>query len=311
MVDLDENYAPKSLPTVFQKTELPDGVDEFEDPRLFVHRGALYLLAFGFGLKDRPRWQYLVRLERLPAAANVTAGTDPTSPASFRLVQPRRLLLPEELPSGLPLAADFDRLFRKPHAEKNWMPFVYNDSIHFFYSINPLVVLRVLADPLGANSSADIRTEFVSLGGGAHVRWRYGAMRGGTPALYDAALGGYVAFFHSQVNFESDVKSPTGDAHRKYYYMGLCIFAAQPPFSIQLISTAPLVGVGFYNESKAYTEPQRIIFPVGLIVNDSIGTFIISYGKDDKAMRVAHFDRSKLLATLHPPLPEGWEGPPC
>jgi len=30
------------------------------------------------------------------------------------------------------------------------------------------------------------------------VQWRYGSLRGGTNAVFDAQLGGYVSFFHSR-----------------------------------------------------------------------------------------------------------------
>ena len=306
VVDLDENYVPKGMPTEFDK--LPNRLDALEDPRLFHHRGKLYMLAFGFAYKGRPRWQYLARLERSPVAVSVTASTDPAGPTRFRLVQPRRVLLPEDVSSARALRADPDSMFFTKHPEKNWMPFIYNDSIHFIHSMNPLVVLRVLEDLPGAPASADIRTKLVSISGGARIRWRYGQMRGGTPAVYDAALGAYVALFHSVVNFDLNDTSMK-DSHRKYYYMGVCVLAPHPPFSIQLMSVMPLVGPRFYNELKTNTHPRRVVFPVGLLVEPD--KFIVSYGRTDNSTFVAHFDCRKLLATLQPPLPESWEGPPC
>ena len=313
VVDLNDNYTPKSLPTLFNSTlmHLPDKVDSFEDPRLFIYRGEMYLSTYGFGYRDRPRWQYLARLERRSsAAADVT--TDPADPAGFRLVQPRRVLLPESPALASADPADIDSVFRKAHPEKNWMPFIYNDSIHWFRNMNPLVVVRVLPDLPHARANADIRTELVALGGnGTRVRWRWGEMRGGTAAVYDAALGAYVALFHSQVNFVLDETPLTYDSNRRYYYMGFCVFAAQPPFSIQLMSPMPLVGPNFYNEEESNRKPRRIVFPMGLIVDASSNRYIVSYGKNDTFLFVAHFDRQKLLDGLQPPLPESWEGPPC
>jgi hypothetical protein len=305
-MELDESsYGPKGMPTIFHQNQLPHGLSGFEDPRLLVHRGELYMLAYGYVRSAVYGYQYLARLERLPAASPIAGSADPAAPpAGFRLVQPRRLLLPEDIPAALTLPAGISDLIRKPrpHWEKNWVPFTHDDSIHFLHSVNPPVALRVVADPLGANSSADIRTEFVSVGGNVSVRWRYGVMRGSTPAVYDAALGGYIALFHSSYKFE-------GASSPRYYFMGVYVFAAQPPFSIQLVSQTPLVGAGFYDESKANTQ-SRIIFPVGLLVLPN-GDFVVSYGKDDSRMRVARFDRRKLMQTLQAPLPESWEGPPC
>ena len=306
VVQLDESYAPKSMPTLFYREQLPAGLSAFEDPRLFVHRGELYMLAYGYVRSATYGSLYLARLEPPPAAASAAARADPAVPlAGFRLVEPRRLLLPESVPSMLRLPAYLSDMIRnpQPHVEKSWVPFVHDDSIHFLHSLNPPVALRVVADPPGArNGSADIRTEFVSIGGNVSVRWRYGVMRGGTPAVYDAALGAYVAVFHASYKFN-------GASSPRYYFIGVCVFAAKPPFSIQLVSEMPLVGAGFYNESEANTE-SRVIFPVGLVALPS-GDFAVSYGKDDSSMRVARIDRRKLMATLQPPLPESWDGPPC
>ena len=74
-------------------------------------------------------------------------------------------------------------------AREHWVPFFHNDSIHFFYSLSPPVVLRVLADPPGADLSKGIRTELVSAASET-VCWRYGVMHCGTPAVFDAAIGG-------------------------------------------------------------------------------------------------------------------------
>ena len=314
VVDLDNSYVPRSSPTVFNRTELPHSLEGLEDPRLFVHRGELYLLAAGYytihlgGGLNKHMWdtrQYLARIERLPGAAKNTTGAGPAEPAGFRIVQLRQVLLPEDVPSALTLPADMD--MRKPLREKNWVPFIYDDSIHFIYSLNPPVVIRVVADSVGADHNEDIRTEFVSDGGNTTIRWRYGVMRGGTPAIYDADIGGYVAFFHSHDKYR--VKTRTGDKDVTYYFMGFYVFAAQPPFGIQLISEAPLMGPGFYNESAPNANRLRVVWPAGLMVLPD--SFVVSYGRDDHTTRVVRIDRRKLIETLQAPLPREWKGPPC
>ena len=287
VVDLDEAYTPKSAPTVLNCTELPHSLEHWEDPRLFVHHGDLYLVAVGYytvylsgGLQQM--WdarQYLARLERLPSAANNATGATPAPPAGFQVAQLQQLLLPDEdVPSDLTLPADID--IRRPFREKNWVPFIYDDSIHFIYSLNPPVVIRVVADQPGADVNADIRTAFVSGGGDSTtVRWRHGVMRGGTPAIYDADIGGYVAFFHSHDRFR--VPTQRGDKDVAFYFMGFYVFAPRPPFGIQLISEAPLLGPGFYNDSTHEAWRLRAVWPAGLMVQPD--AFIVSYGKDDEA----------------------------
>ena len=238
VVALDESYAAVGAPTVFNSTELNSDLAALEDPRLFVNRGQLYLLAFGlwWGISadgkrqwHALRWQidgrqYLARIERLPAIANSTLSTSAAGPAGFRITQLRQVLLPEDIPSTVTPSRGVN--IRKPHTEKNWVPFLRNDSIHFLYNLNSPVVIRVVADhaDADANVSDGIRTEFVSPGSTA-VRWRYGGMRGGTPAAYDAVLGGYIAFYHSSMYMG---RTPSGDRAISYYevIVRLCSAAA-------------------------------------------------------------------------------------
>ena len=319
MVDLDDSYAPMSSPTVFSRRNLPENVTSVNDPRLFAHRGELYVLVHGrrrIGA-DGDRLlgtQYLARLERQSnAASGRTKSAGPggsagpagaAGPAGFRLVQLRELLLPEDIrPQSLALPSDM----RGRHEEKNWVPFSYEDSIHFVYCVDPSIVVRIPAGVAALNASDPVRVEFVSAAGNATARWRYGDMRGGTPAVYDAALGGYVAFFHSQITFRE--ATSTGPRPVRSYFMDCYVFAAQPPFGIQLISERPLVGPDFYGESLVNVQNWRIVFPAGIMVlPDSL---IGSYGSNDTMTRVVRFDRRKLIQSLQPPLPSDWTGAPC
>jgi hypothetical protein len=320
VVDLNEAYSPKSAPTLFGAPDglpLPANVTGFEDPRLFVYRGVLYVLAHGYkreldaaGTDLLLGWQFLARLERQPeAAAGANKGTrrgaSARPPAGFRMVQSWRLLLPEDMRRRLALAFPVD--ISKPGDEKNWVPFIYEDSIHLMFCINPPVVVRVPPDFAAKDDgSGDLRTEFVSAGGNATARWRWGPLRGGSPAVYDAALGGYVSFFHSHIKFPVHTTFWRGVLS---YYMGAYVFAAQPPFGIQLMSERPLVGPGWYNETWANIQRRRVIWPAGVISLPN--EFVVSYGRDDETMHAVRFDRRKLTETLQPPLPENWKGAPC
>ena len=306
VVDLNGTDVSASAPTMFYPWDLPLSLNAFEDPRLFVHRGELYVLAYGMAMNADPAGptdgvgsQYLAKLERVSAAATANqtgpdAGADGRS--GFRLVRPRRLLRPDVL-----LAGGWN--LSTPRKEKNWVPFVHEDSIHIVYYLNPPVVLR-LPDHELAGAGNDVRAELAAAGM-LPVRWRYGEMRGGTPAVYDAALGGYIAFFHSHVQVKGDNPFSRGSFQR-LYYMGCYVFAAQPPFSIQLISAAPILGLDFYNVSSPH---RQIIWPAGLEVLPD--EYIVSYGKNDRDIWMVRLDRREVIKALQAPLPAKWEGPPC
>ena len=316
VVDVDDSYVPKGAPTVIYHKDLPAALHALEDPRLFVHRGQLYLQAFGLFAKSGPPdgRQYLLVLERLPATAGATTAAGPAGPAGgFRVGLPREVLLPAVIPPGLPLGRN--SMLDNPRREKNWVAFTHDDTLHMVHSLDPPIVFRLYEDEAGAAPGASIRTEFVSMGGNTSVRWRYGGMRGGTPAIYDSELGGYVTFFHTKAMHH--VPTPAGLARVNYYYMGCCVFAAKPPFSIQLISGEPLIGRHFYNNTMANINgshgifPQGVLLEAGLTEDQTSAHYVVSYGKDDMAIGAVRFDRRKLIDNLHAPLPGAWKGPPC
>ena len=288
------------------------------------------MLAFGLEWTSS-RWdgrQCLARLERLPAAADnrTTAGPAACGPTGFSLIQPRQVLVPEEVPPELPLPAYMN--IRKPQRERNWLPFVHIESIHIFYSHNPPVVVRVLADSADANSSDGIRTEFVS-GGKTIVRWPYGVVRGGTAVVYDAAIGGYVAFFHSQVEYA--VELPAGGQKMLTVCVRACV-AIIRSFTVRWVASSSQHSrrsasssylrrrwwdVASIPKPKPAVTSQggsfalRAVCPGGLMVLPD--AYLVTYGIDDKSIRVARLDRQKLMVTLQAPLPTSkkWKGPPC
>lgn len=179
--------------------------------------------------------------------------------------------------------------FEGEHAErwqKNWVPFNYNGTLLLAYSINPH---RVLQPVLGTNCC-----HTVSVATGL-IKWDWGTMRGGTPALL-LENGSYLAFFHSSTDLitaHSEGKKIT------HYVMGAYLFAKNPPFTITHISPEPIVGKQFYN-GKAYQtwKPLRVIFPGGFIFNNQY--IWVVYGRQDHEIWVARLDKKGLMDSLVP-----------
>ena len=215
--------------------------------------------------------------------------------------------------------------FKVMAREKNWVPFVFEDAIHVIQHLNPPLVFRVPPEALEAGAdntttySADSRggddvddstpskkllLEFVSRGRG-RVLWQWGNLRGGTPAVFDPALGGYVTFFHTWLAYDdSGCISEALAGYRKSYFLGMVVFAARPPFAIQHMVHVPLVGPDMYTDPLK--EFWQVIFPAGLEVTQD--AFIISYGQLDRTTQLVHFDRRQLESELQPPLPADWSG---
>ena len=121
--------------------------------------------------------------------------------------------------------------------------------------------------------------------------WPYGALRGGTNAVFLPQHNVYLAFFHSAGHLRTNAL--------KTYFMGAYTFSTEPPFSITAISEEPIIGEDFYNKQKHYYwSPRRVIFPCGCLADEH---FIwVSYGKEDREMWIAKIDKKMLLDSLVP-----------
>lgn len=169
--------------------------------------------------------------------------------------------------------------------EKNWVPFVHNDSLYFAYTVNPHRILRPI---FGEN-----RCEEVSMTAGK-ISWDYGQLRGGTPAVLDGDE--YISFFHSVINMESMQSKGRNVPH---YVMGAYTFSKEKPFALTSISKEPLVGPGFYSGPSHRTwRPMRVVFPMGLVVDGP--HLLVAYGVQDHEVWIVKFDKNKLKKSLIP-----------
>lgn len=202
---------------------------------------------------------------------------------------PRRIYLAELNYDGFNFSAvDIQQLSFSPNkdnrSEKNWVPFEYNDTPLIAYSIFPHHIISPLSLKNGECSSIAF-TQGLS-------QWEWGEIRGGTPALLDGTE--YLAFFHSW-KIIGTVQSNNRPIY--HYFMGAYTFAAQPPFRVTRMSTQPVIGKGFYNDTDIYTKIHKhVIFPSGFILDDPYVWVV--YGRQDEQMWIAKIDKNKLLNSL-------------
>lgn len=169
--------------------------------------------------------------------------------------------------------------------EKNWAPFIYNNELHFAYSIIPHHIFK----PAWGTSSCTSVCSSIGL-----IQWKWGVLRGGTQAfLVD---GEYLSFFHSSINMASVQSLGKVIQH---YFMGAYTFSAKPPFAITRISKEPIIGKKFYNGPAYKTwKPLRVVFPGGFIFDEN---FIwVVYGRQDHELWVAKIDKRGLFDSLVP-----------
>ncbi len=103
--------------------------------------------------------------------------------------------------------------------EKNWVLFEYHNQLHLEYQISPHVILQ----PSLVDGSCDALIFEENDNFTKTIKWPYGLIRGGTPALL--VDGKYLGFFHS-----SQIDP---DTHKYTYYIGAYTFLNAPPFTIE------------------------------------------------------------------------------
>lgn len=169
--------------------------------------------------------------------------------------------------------------------EKNWVPFTYNNQLMFAYSLLPH---RILTPDLNIGFCI---TSYLTRG---IIHWNFGVLRGGTPGLpLDKHTN--LAFFHSVLRMPSVQSDGTTMPH---YFIGAYTFNNQPPFEINAISRAPIVGSGFYSgqDYEPFWNPVKVVFPCGFIINDN--SVWLSFGRQDHEIYLLQMDLTGLLNSL-------------
>ncbi len=170
--------------------------------------------------------------------------------------------------------------------EKNWVPFVSQDTLLLGYSITPHKIFK--PDLTGTEFCQSIGTTE------ARIDWQWGEPRGGTTAL--RYRDHYLSFFHSSLMMKS-VHHPKLARH---YFIGAYTFSTQFPFNITGMSSFPIIGKNFYHGTtyKPYWGSIVAVFPCGFI--DADDSIVLAYGRQDHEMWIAKIDKQGLYKSLIP-----------
>jgi predicted GH43/DUF377 family glycosyl hydrolase len=180
---------------------------------------------------------------------------------------------------GRPIKLIHPHMYEKRSWEKNWMPFIWNDSLFLGYSVTPHEILEANLET--GECSPIFSTHFP-------INWKWGELRGGTPPLL--VDGEYLAFFHTAKQM---VSGATNNQKMWHYFMGAYTFSAKPPFNITKVSTLPINDKSFYVDSQ---HPKRVIYPGGFVISGK--NIYVAYGKDDVEIWIAVINKNKLINSL-------------
>eukprot|EP01035_Chromulina_nebulosa_P021876 gene21876-28319_t len=125
--------------------------------------------------------------------------------------------------------------------------------------------------------------------------WKYGEIRGGTPARYIPGYG-YLGFFHSAYYMCHYI-----------YVIGAYIFSSTLPFRLLKMSHYPIVHNELIYDFANWNHGMSVVFPMsyymedrdGNIVNDQVPhTIVISAGYNDTDGIIIRIDFNKLVDSL-------------
>lgn len=262
LIWLDEEMNPISSPQIlhFQNSD-PYCLLKRQDPRLILYKDRLFIAYNNVleGIKER-------EIRRMLLAEVFYNGKD------FFV-----------LDSDCFINFEGDKLER---SEKNWVPFEYKGELFLAYSIVPHRILR----PLYGQSICEPVASTLS-----KMKWDWGVLRGGTPALLDEN-GEYLAFFHCSKSMATVHSKGKSIPH---YFMGAYTFNGSPPFDLTGISPFPIVGQKFYHGPAHKTwKPLVVVFPGGYVFSGQ--SIWVVYGRQDHELWAVKLDKQGLLNSLAP-----------
>ena len=177
------------------------------------------------------------------------------------------------------------------HDQKNWTPFEYNSVMYYINSIWPFQVVNITISsnsPWLATASIITNMAFHNI----KSNWKYGHIRGGTPALM-ISNNTYLSFFHS-----SSTKQ-----HLQTYVFGAFTFVAvsHTEFKLLSISHIPIASKSMYTgtwkeQMGAVAFIDYVTFPMSFFIEKEF-VFLL-YGWQDKEGHVLKLKLKDLLASL-------------
>ena len=169
--------------------------------------------------------------------------------------------------------------------ERNWVPFVNNDTLFLTYSLAPH---RVLQPIFGTQRCEQVAATTFSSG------WTWGHPKPGTAALLDGDH--YLALFHSikkMATIHSEGKTI------QHYFIGAYTFESHPPFAVTCMSEDPIIGKNFYHGPEyEMIKPCRAVFPCGIVVDDAFVWAV--FGRQDHEVWMAKLDKRGLYESMRP-----------
>jgi hypothetical protein len=169
------------------------------------------------------------------------------------------------------------------YSERNWIPFVYDNSLLMATYLSPHFVLHPSLENYECEEVASSKLS---------NSWLFGTPKTGTTAVLDGEH--YLAFFHS-VKVMPSVHSEGKSI--QHYFMGAYTFENHPPFKVTSMSKEPIIGKHFYHGPEySMCKPCRVVFPCGFVMDEQ---FIwVVFGRQDHEIWMAKLDKKGVYDNM-------------
>lgn len=182
--------------------------------------------------------------------------------------------------------------------QKNWTPFVYNETVMLIQSVNPLRVVQVPSTALpnitlGEDNIGPLELDLYSEDVLRDLKWEYGHLRGGTNAvLLKKDL--YLAFFHSSTQLRYS-------GGRVTYFFGAFTFSTESnPFRLLEVSPVPIIDELRYQNSWFMGHGRNVDYvpyPTSIFLENDF-TLFLTCGHNDQAGFIYRMNLPLLLGSL-------------
>jgi predicted GH43/DUF377 family glycosyl hydrolase len=257
------------------------------DPRILIVNDTQLLISFCITLFPRTP----SRMAYVYITVNSSGSTS---------VSPMRLLDPTFQDPGISARA----YSNSPHHQtfhKNWTPFLYNGTVLWLASLDPLIVVKSNSSAYRPDINAHADSTILISESMPHGYWNeYGDLRGGSVGKLISA-DKYLFFFHSRQKLGTN----TGFNAEFTYMMGAFVMSAQPPFRMLAISKGPIFNKEFYVGAWDIIKfMDYVVYPMSFFFDS--GIHHIDYDCDMRCMSahnitlsLGYQDHLGIVATIN------------
>ena len=169
---------------------------------------------------------------------------------------------------------------------KNWVPFIFNNTLYLLQTINPLHVVTL--EKKSEENSYIAKTISITH---STLKWSFGEIRGGSNPVY-IGNNEYLGFFHSRYSIKFNTLTT--------YIFGAYTFTSSPMFKLSGISKFPIYIDSLHQGEWFNKYFDYVVYPTSSFINSSDDSIYLTVGHNDLTGYLLKFSLNSVLKSLMP-----------